>query len=322
MVTGGSGTEMADIEDQSKVQEAMNLVANLQRINEEEEERIVQRERKSVRAIMGDLITDDPNLIYKRAAYCIEDALAGRYTSGRSTIIGRPSYVHLAFIIQTSRVFQIVYNLVVVMHSLAAFFEESMFSFGMIATGIAIATYAADLAMVYTYSGFKNMTKAKHQVATLVMFILLFIDMILMATRLFQPFRFVRPWMIIPRDMEMKRVVAAIIHMIPTVLKLFAFIFLYMMFFAAIGVAIFMNDYNRSDVYIASLDNVDNTGAFNNMGNAMIQLFTFITTENFPDAMMPAFRAHQRSFVYFGVYEMTSIFFILPMVLAVVMVSR
>jgi hypothetical protein len=68
-------------------------------------------------------------------------------------------------------------------------------------------------------------------------------------------------------------------------------------------------------------DEIDYTGMFDNVPTALLRLFVLLTTENFPGVMMPAYRVKHSSFAYFGMFLATSLFFIVPMQVAVCMVS-
>lgn len=46
-----------------------------------------------------------------------------------------------------------------------------------------------------------------------------------------------------------------------------------------------------------------------------------VTTENYPDIMMPAYNSNKGSIVFFATFLMIGVFYILPMLLATVMDS-
>lgn len=57
---------------------------------------------------------------------------------------------------------------------------------------------------------------------------------------------------------------------------------------------------------------------FDTLGNALLQLFILLTTANFPDIMMPAYRGSGFSALFFVVFLMVGLYFLLNLVLAVV----
>lgn len=45
---------------------------------------------------------------------------------------------------------------------------------------------------------------------------------------------------------------------------------------------------------------------------------SLVTTENYPDVMMPAYRRNWESFIFFGLFLVIGVFYIVPMSLAIV----
>ena len=75
------------------------------------------------------------------------------------------------------------------------------------------------------------------------------IDVILYSRGIIQPFRLLRPWILLCRDREVRRVHQAIISMLPLMLPVMGVVVIYLVFFASVGVATFRNDYHRYDTY-------------------------------------------------------------------------
>ena len=74
--------------------------------------------------------------------------------------------------------------------------------------------------------------------------------------------------------------------------------------------------------YDPARDELDFSGSFDHIGIALIRLFVLVTTENYPDVMMPAYRESNMAFIFFGLFLVIGVFYILPMLLAIVMVRR
>jgi hypothetical protein len=74
-----------------------------------------------------------------------------------------------------------------------------------------------------------------------------------------------RPWIILCRLRQVRRVYQAIFMAGPTLIKMLGVVAAYVAFFAAIGVHSFHNYFNKSDTYVDKRDNLDYTGKFNNI---------------------------------------------------------
>jgi two pore calcium channel protein len=55
---------------------------------------------------------------------------------------------------------------------------------------------------------------------------------------------------------------------------------------------------------------------------ALVHMYVLATTTSYPDAFMPAYRRNGGTFVFFLVFILVGLFFIVPMVQAVVMVRE
>lgn len=61
--------------------------------------------------------------------------------------------------------------------------------------------------------------------------------------------------------------------------------------------------------------------AFDNFGIAALHVFVLLTTENYPELMLPAFNITEWSFIYFGSFLYVGVFFLTSIVLAIVVDS-
>ncbi len=112
-------------------------------------------------------------------------------------------------------------------------------------------------------------------------------DYILYASSVLQPFRLLRPWLLLCRDRELRRVHQAIVGMYPVLLRMVLLLGAFLLLFAALAVHIFPNDYNATTTYDPTQDEIDYTGMCDNVLVAMMYLFVLITTQNYPTIMMP-----------------------------------
>jgi hypothetical protein len=80
------------------------------------------------------------------------------------------------------------------------------------------------------------------------------IDYILFLHGLLQPFRVLRPWLLLCREREFRRVFQALIRCSPEIFRILFLIFFFLLFFAAVGTHVFPNDYNEpGQTYIAGV---------------------------------------------------------------------
>jgi len=62
-------------------------------------------------------------------------------------------------------------------------------------------------------------------------------------------------------------------------------------------------------------------GAFNHVAFGMLKLFVLLSTENFPEVMLPALRVHPAYIIYFGLFVFFGVFFLTAILLAIVVDS-
>ncbi len=75
-----------------------------------------------------------------------------------------------------------------------------------------------------------------------------------------------RPWILLCRERQLRRVYQAIFSTWPTLLKMFGVVTAYVWFFTAIGLHVFAEDYNNSQyTFLNGRDSNDFTGAFDSI---------------------------------------------------------
>lgn len=76
----------------------------------------------------------------------------------------------------------------------------------------------------------------------------------------------------------------------------------------------------RVPCYVRSEEKVYH-GAFDDVAYGMLRLFVLLSTENFPEVMLPALRVESAYFVYFGLFVFVGVFFLTAILLAIVVDS-
>lgn len=119
--------------------------------------------------------------------------------------------------------------------------------------------------------------------------------------------------------------------------KLFFIVLVFVLMFAAIGVHILMDVYdcngplgNSSSTTLShgkivpcyvDDEEIVYKGTFNHVGFGMLRLFVLLSTENYPEVMLPALREHSANFIYFGFFVFVGVFFLTAILLAIVVDS-
>lgn len=184
------------------------------------------------------------DLPYNIAAQMLQDALEGRAKHGICAM-HRKSMMHVrAFTLQTSTAFLIIFGLaVMLLCSLVLFEEEHRYvAFGL--GVVAISVIYLDIGLKIYYMGAKGCLDKIWNKGQLVLALLLTIDLCLLLGGLEMPFRFLRPWVMLCKDREVRRVYQAIISMRLVIVNVVAIIGVFLLVFGAIGIHVFPGDYD------------------------------------------------------------------------------
>ena len=309
-----------------EAQEAIDSIKKMDRqlrgeeidVDEVAREHTAARHHSSIHSIDKNML--DPSLKFRLASFAIDDALKARGDYGKLHVHDKTQHVQRAFAIETSVYFQYLFFMAVAAHVLVAFFEDNYFTAGVVVTAMCLSVYASDVVLTYVYMGYRGMLRNVWQLYKCGIVLLLLIDFVIFCSGgSVQPFRLLRPWIVLSRDLELRRVFKAIVRMWPVILKCLIVIFVHVLFFAALGTRLFMVDYHAADIYEPG-DDTDYGGMFDSIGPTLVHFFILLSTENYPDVMMGAYRAHRRNFTFFGAFLIFSIFFVTPMILALMMV--
>lgn len=97
-----------------------------------------------------------------------------------------------------------------------------------------------------------------------------------------------------------------VLRTLPDVLNIFALVICYIAFFSWLGVLVFPSG------------TAENEKFFDDMLAGMWSLYILMTTANFPDVMMPAYRENRLAVLFFLVFIMLGVFFLINLLTAVV----
>ncbi|XP_070578004.1 uncharacterized protein [Ptychodera flava] len=142
--------------------------------------------------------------------------------------------------------------------------------------------------------------------------------------RLAQPFRCLRAALLLCKLKNVGHIYDVALSITVKMATIFFIIALFIILYAAIGLHLFGVDYhyigcNNTALVNCTEDN-DNiyTGAFDHIGISSLRLFVLLTTENYPEFMLPTYAKNKYSFFYFGLFIYAGVFLLLAIMLAVI----
>eukprot|EP00049_Salpingoeca_infusionum_P022612 m.7754 g.7754 ORF g.7754 m.7754 type:complete len:1336 (+) comp5285_c0_seq1:130-4137(+) len=254
---------------------------------------------------------------YKIAGLYILDAIAGRGLNGLASVAQHSSSKLRALQVRTSNIYHLLFFAVVVVHMYITVQEQTLtHSYALIGSTLPIVFYLLDIGLqVYA----RGTAAFKHQwwfVAEMAFTLLFIVDYVLLVTHTRpMPFRLLRPWIFLCKDLELRRFFQALCLTLKDIGSLIFYIFIFVMFFAGIGVHLFQEYYTN---LCPTSKEYTFEGAFDNILIATVHMFTLVTTENYPEIMMPIYRRHAGGFIFFCIFFLLGVFYVLPMSLAMV----
>uniref|UniRef100_A0A7S3DFL6 EF-hand domain-containing protein n=1 Tax=Palpitomonas bilix TaxID=652834 RepID=A0A7S3DFL6_9EUKA len=120
------------------------------------------------------------------------------------------------------------------------------------------------------------------------------------------PTRCLRPIFLISTIPQLRRIFRTMLKALKEILSVLALIGLFLLFFCILGTALFLSVDNQRWEY------------FPTFNMALINLIVLLSTANYPDVMMPAYRANTAYFIFFFFFIMIGLYFLFSLVLAVV----
>ena len=253
----------------------------------------------------------------KLAALYVHDALNGRLESGAAKVSAMSRVAQLCFAVQTSNWYlallagfggcQMFLALVEPASTFGAFRAEwaDFTTCGVVHRGgvadfrclgatvaleaVAVALYAADIAMKARYMSWRKFVKKRWQQIYLALVCLYALDLLLLAAGQPRPFRCLRGGALLLRSRTLRRVASAVIAVWDVLWRTTLAILILLLGFSSMFVHLFSPDYaQRSDTTAEALMDEPFAGAFDNPFIGMSTLFALLTTENYPQVVYPA----------------------------------
>ncbi|CAH1793102.1 unnamed protein product [Owenia fusiformis] len=282
------------------------------------------------------------------AAAHIDDALKGRGAYGRARAVFKSKWTKRCFEIYDNPWFNRWMYVIILLHSLLAFWEpcqDTVTPGGVHPVVIAlnalcVLMYGIDITLHLIYFSWKKfwtLEETKWMRIEFVFVCMFFVDFLMLVIqaivgkRLAQPFRCLRAATINCKAKNVGHIFDACLSIILKLGKVFFIIFLFIFIFAAIGVHIYMDEYHyigcedrsSNNFTLVCEEDYDNvyTGAYDHILIGALRLFALLSTENYPELMIPAYSVNNANFFYFGIFLYFGVFILTTVLLAIVVES-
>ncbi|XP_033628075.1 uncharacterized protein LOC117290662 [Asterias rubens] len=277
----------------------------------------------------------------KLAAAHIDDAINGRGKWGKARAFFTSKKGQLCFKVLDNSWFTYVVLLAALLHMIMTFLEPppvGQMNYVVFAlTIISLLVYAIDVSVhigFLSWRVFWSLDENKWIRMEFIFLCMFTIDFVMLVIqeivqiRLIQPFRCLRAFIIICKLKNVGHIFDTVLSIVIKLIKTFFIILVFIVMFSAMGVHLFSDSYHFIGCNSSAPTNcVDNepfsvyTGAFDNVGITALRLFVLLSTENYPEFMVPAFQQNGVSFLYFGIFIFVGVFFLTAILLAIIVDS-
>ncbi|XP_076799589.1 uncharacterized protein LOC143444284 [Clavelina lepadiformis] len=283
------------------------------------------------------------------AAAHINDAINGRGRFGEARALFQPLNIRRCFQVISSKWWAGLVYLIIAIHCLMLLWEQPVqpVSVGqrwitnihpavLAADAVCLLIYIVDIALHFLFLTWTHIWSAKENMWLRVEFVFtvfFVIDFIILVAevvtqlRLVCPFRCLRASMLLCKSKNVAHIFNVLLSIISKLGKVFLIITIFIVTFAAIGLHVFMLDYHdlinvcsNSTSYSWNCTDVYD-GAFDQVAIAAMHMFVLMSTENYPEFIIPAFVNNWVSFFYFGLYLYAGVFFLTAILLAIIVES-
>eukprot|EP01087_Luapelamoeba_hula_P025288 TRINITY_DN9973_c0_g1_i1.p1 TRINITY_DN9973_c0_g1~~TRINITY_DN9973_c0_g1_i1.p1 ORF type:complete len:800 (+),score=91.40 TRINITY_DN9973_c0_g1_i1:11-2410(+) len=124
---------------------------------------------------------------------------------------------------------------------------------------------------------------------------------------------FIRPWVFVVMFPAVRATFWQIVRIIPLIFELLVLLVLLLVTTAWLGLILFFDQ--EDDVPVGG---PQGKHYFDTFGNALLNMFTYLTTANSPDVRTPIYTVHRSSFWYFLVFMVLGLYFLLSFIFSTV----
>jgi hypothetical protein len=221
---------------------------------------------------------EDAETRYHKVYYLMLDALRGQDKHGL-VAMSEKGPLHLSiFKLRHALPIRWGFIIMVIMHAGLVYIEDNpkYNRLSITLNFLFVTLYSIDMSLKAWQMTFRSFLNKRWNRFTLLFVLLFLTDAVCLALSVIQPFRMLRPWMVLTRERELRRLAQALAskHFYAPLLQLLLGIFLFVLVFAAVGVHVFARDYahtcqSDSQAYLQ--------GGFDNVLIAMVHMFTLGT---------------------------------------------
>nr|XP_039267523.1 voltage-dependent P/Q-type calcium channel subunit alpha-1A-like isoform X1 [Styela clava] len=284
------------------------------------------------------------------AAAHIDDALDGRGKFGKARAAMKSKNVQKCFKIISSPYWEYLLYLFIALHCFMPFWEQSptptpigatwsnswdMPIFVLVIDALCMTVYVIDITLSIVFISWRHFWKAKENFWLRVeftltgMFIIDYIILVLekiLVIRLIAPFRCLRAAMLLCKSQNVAHIFKVLVSITAKLGKVFSIIFIFIFTFASIGLHLYMDDYHEIPEVCTNETTAWNctnvySGAFDHVAIASLHMFVLMSTENYPDVIIPAYDVSVANFFYFMFYLYAGVFFLTAILLAIIVES-
>ncbi|XP_065845102.1 sodium channel protein type 7 subunit alpha-like isoform X2 [Oscarella lobularis] len=289
------------------------------------------------------------------AAAHIEDALKGRGRYGKARAMFKPKYAQRCFHIINNKWFHRLIFFTVVLHSFLVFGErpsvQKEHPSVIVLNAVCLLVYVLDITLTIVFMNWNVFWTLKETVwnrGEFVLLILFSIDFVIQIAGAItgeyyiRVFRCLRATMLFCKAKNIRHIFGVLVSILVKLGKVFAGIALFILVFAAIGLHVFMDEYqcaevnstvaynntnftsaitlNNNNISCLVSNSTDNVycGAYNNLLIAALRLFVLLTTENYPDLFLPAWDDTKLSWFFYGAFIYIGVFILTAILLAII----
>ncbi|XP_018673272.2 uncharacterized protein LOC100179610 [Ciona intestinalis] len=288
------------------------------------------------------------NLQLKLAAAHINDAINGRGRFGEARATFKSPTITKCFKIISNVWWTRLLYLVIAVHCLMMLWEQPFIPATIgykwqtsvspaipCIDALCLLVYIIDLVVHIKFLTWRNIWSAKENfwIRVELVFTFLFLtDLVVLIievatqTRLLCPFRCLRASMLLCKSKNVAHIFNVLLSIISKLGKVLLIIAIFIITFASIGLHVFMYDYHSlpqtcsNETYSWNCTNIY-TGAFDQVANAALHMFVLMSTENYPEFIIPAFVKNWANFFYFGLFLYAGVFFLTAILLAIIVES-
>eukprot|EP00003_Mantamonas_plastica_P018667 TRINITY_DN3048_c0_g1_i2.p1 TRINITY_DN3048_c0_g1~~TRINITY_DN3048_c0_g1_i2.p1 ORF type:complete len:331 (-),score=95.17 TRINITY_DN3048_c0_g1_i2:20-967(-) len=257
--------------------------------------------------LLEDAKTSEAGLKLLKASVFMRDAMNDRRLDHKADWSSMRTYI-----MYHKRAVRAFMSLIVILHLCLAFIEDERENRRWV-TALEVVfflLYLAEVFASYKFMGWEKIKRNRWQMFKLVVIMVSLLE-IIFEQQPDEPVsvrRLIRPYFLIAHSRRVKNIMSSMVKALPRVLDVMVLGSFVMILYAIFGVVMFRG--------LGSEEGQDDY--FKDLNTSFISLFVLMTTANYPDVMMPAYRASHFNVFFFMTYLMIILYFLMNLLVAVI----